>query len=112
MGSTVNLLFDFTFNRALNSIAAISFILATMVFILVFPTLASAMSGYTPGINAFVISEYKTLVPLSDFVPLAFIIHDGQRINRSNDFLIPWWDTNYGGKMNSVEQLFACSDHS
>lgn len=86
--SVIRLTRDFVSYRRLNSIVAMVFMIATIIFALVFPTLASAMTGYTPVNKAFVQNENGNLVPFSDFQVVAYIIHDGSRVNLTNDAYI------------------------
>jgi hypothetical protein len=45
--ATVRMIRDFTSRRGLKSKIAMVFMIATMIFVMAFPTLASAMTGYT-----------------------------------------------------------------
>ncbi|KAI6083072.1 hypothetical protein F4821DRAFT_245572 [Hypoxylon rubiginosum] len=80
-----HLLRDFISFRRLSSIVAMVFMIMTMIFVLVFPTLASAMTGYTPVTKAFIQNDGERLIPFSDFKVLAYVIHDGYRINMTTD---------------------------
>ncbi|XXH01707.1 hypothetical protein Hte_008068 [Hypoxylon texense] len=79
------LLRDFVSFRRLSSVVAMVFMIATMIFVLVFPTLASAMTGYTPATKAFIQNDVERLIPFSDFKVLAYVIHDGFRINMTTN---------------------------
>lgn len=61
------------------------YMVATMIFVLVFPTLVSAMTGYTSVTKAFIQNDDERLILFSDFKVLAYIIHDGFRINMTAD---------------------------
>ena len=56
MVSIVEIIHDFLFRRGLVSKTAMLFILLTMIFVFVFPTLASAMTGYTSNVAGFVVA--------------------------------------------------------
>ncbi|KAL7619460.1 hypothetical protein AAE478_009999 [Parahypoxylon ruwenzoriense] len=75
------LLRDFLSYRRLKSIIAMVFMILTLIFLLVFPTLASAMTGYTPVNKAFVRGNNDNLTPFSEFQVVTYIIHDGFRVN-------------------------------
>ncbi|KAI1413297.1 hypothetical protein F5Y13DRAFT_161016 [Hypoxylon sp. FL1857] len=79
--SITHLIKDFFSHRRLNSMVAMIFMIATVAFTLGFPMLSSAMTGYTPITKAFVQNEDGNLIPFSDFHILAYVIHDGYRIN-------------------------------
>ncbi len=46
------------------------------------------MTGYTPHIKAFVTSETGVLIPYSDFQPVVYIVHDGSRVNLTDDYVV------------------------
>jgi len=66
------------------------FIVFTMIFILTFPTLASSMTGYSVTNVAFVQSSDNNLIRFSDFQAVAYVIHDGPRINLTPDFMVTY----------------------
>jgi hypothetical protein len=66
-------------------------IVAVMVFVLLWPTLASAMTGYTPAIKPFVLDIENNLLSYTSFEPVAYIIHDGWRINQTGDYLVSFY---------------------
>jgi hypothetical protein len=77
---------DFWSRRPLVSTVATSFMLCSMAFIAIFPTIASAPTGYTTSTKAFVLNADKALIPYSDFDTVIYIIHDGARINLTDDY--------------------------
>ncbi|KAF1996170.1 hypothetical protein P154DRAFT_443898 [Amniculicola lignicola CBS 123094] len=89
----------FIYQRKLRSKIAMVFMGATMIFILAFPTLTSAMSGYDANTGSYV-PDYDngTLLPFSSFNKLLYIVHDGYRINKTGDYQIEEdrWDSNSG----------------
>jgi len=81
---------DFSTKRRLPSRIAMVFIVFSMAFILVFPTFASAMSGYQQNTKAFIRDDSTDqLVPFSSFRPVGFVIHDGDRVNLTKDYVLP-----------------------
>jgi hypothetical protein len=79
------------FKRELASKSAMCFIIWTALFILAFPTFASSMTGYTPYNKAYVNGTDGRLVQFSDISPIAYIIHDGDRLDGyDRDFPVPW----------------------
>lgn len=65
-----------------------AFMILTMVFVLIFPTLASAMTGYTANNEAVIKFGNGTQTTFGNFRQLVAIIHDGGRINRTADFMV------------------------
>lgn len=81
---------DFIARRRLKSMAAMIFMAVTMLFVLVWPTVASAMTGYDSNNVAFVKIKDGSLIPFASFIPLLYIIHDGSRIDGLTDeYLVP-----------------------
>lgn len=81
---------DFLARRRLRSIAAMVFMTVTMLFVLAWPTVASAMTGYDSNNVAFIKIRDGSLIPFSSFIPLLYIIHDGSRIEGLKDeYLVP-----------------------
>ena len=86
--STIRVAHDFMKRHDLHSRIAKVFIVLTMVFVLAFPTLASAMTGYTSKVGAFVQDRDQNLIQFSQYKLLAYIIHDGWRIGFSGNYPI------------------------
>lgn len=61
---------------------------ATLIFTLSFPTLASAMTGYNSNVADFVIDLNRSYVPLSSYKPAVYVIHDGWRINQTGNYYV------------------------
>jgi hypothetical protein len=76
---------DFSRRRGLHSRFAMAFIILTMVFILIFPTLGSAMTGYSGNVEAYVPDANGNNILFSSFRPLYYVIHDGNRIGLSEN---------------------------
>lgn len=62
------------------------FIVMTMIFVLVFPTLGSAMTGYSGNVMPYVPDSAGNFIPFHDFSIALYTIHDGDRINQTKDF--------------------------
>jgi hypothetical protein len=87
--SIARLFRDFAVRKGFQSKIAATFVLATMIFALAFPTLASAMTGYTSAVEAFVREQQTSnYIRFSEFRWVPYIIYDGDRINRTKDFLV------------------------
>lgn len=89
IASTYRTIRSFLNQRGLQSRLAMIFVVFTMVFIVAFPTIASAMSGYDSNISAFVPDGDANLVPFRNFSIARFVIHDGGRLpNLSNEYIV------------------------
>jgi hypothetical protein len=95
--SLYHIIRDFLFARDRISKTAMTFIVTSMTFVIAFPTLASAMTGYN-GINkAYVPDEYGNFIPFSDFVEVLYVIQDGWRVNFTGEYpIIPFIGDNQG----------------
>lgn len=95
---------DFATNRGLRSRAAMIFMIMSMIFVLAFPTLVSAMTGYTTNREAFITDSQQNLIPFASFIPVAYIIHDGWRINLTGDYFVPFINVSFApyGKITSL----------
>jgi hypothetical protein len=87
--SIARLFRDFAFRKGFQSKIAAAFMLTTMIFALAFPTFASAMTGYTGAVEAFVRDQQNpNYIRFNEFRPVRYIIYDGDRINRTKNFLV------------------------
>lgn len=86
--SFVRMLRDFTSRRGLRSKVAMIFIIVTMIFLMAFPTLVSAMTGYTGYSEAVVKLDDGFQVPFSDFEQFYYIVHDGDRANLTTEYKV------------------------
>ncbi|KAK8074149.1 hypothetical protein PG994_005048 [Apiospora phragmitis] len=69
------------------------FMVLSTIYVLVFPTLAGSMTGYISVMKAFVKDRSGSIIPFENFNYVAYIIHDGQRVNLTADYIIPYADT-------------------
>lgn len=76
--------------QVLPSAAALIFLTLALLFTLAFPTLAGAMTGYVGSTEGFIRDYNGSYIKFSDFDLVAYIIHDGDRIAKSRDFIIPY----------------------
>jgi hypothetical protein len=86
--SIFTLLREFIFYRALNSKVAMIWMTLSATFIALFPTWVSAMTGYDGKRGAFVLDQTGNLALFSDFQYIDYIIHDGDRIGLTKDYII------------------------
>lgn len=70
-----------------------------MIFLLAFPTLASAMSGYDANVAAYLPDLDRNFMAFSDFSRVFYVIHDGWRIHLDSDFWITYQKDNEGDGM-------------
>jgi hypothetical protein len=77
---------DFTRRLRLHSYCAMVFIIATMVFILAFPTLGSAMTGYNANVEPYVPDRNGNYIRIDGWRQVRIIVHDGWRINQTANF--------------------------
>lgn len=108
MGLT-RLVGDFVRRKSLSSRAATVFMVLSMVFVLIFPTFVSSMSGYSANVQAFVEDQSERYVPFSDFTHLYYTIHDGEKIGLPNEYRITGFGE--GGKSEQLlRDIHSCAD--
>jgi hypothetical protein len=71
------------------------FMIATMVFILVLPSFASAMTGYSGNVESFVPDKSNNYLSFKSFRRVLYVIHDGWRVGKTGDYAITY-DSFYG----------------
>ena len=68
---------------------AMVFMVITMAFTLCFPTFASAMTGYTSIVKAYVPDhQHGNWIRFDRFVQVLYVIHDGDRIGQTKDYFV------------------------
>ncbi|KAH7385960.1 hypothetical protein BKA66DRAFT_569276 [Pyrenochaeta sp. MPI-SDFR-AT-0127] len=77
---------DFTSRLRLRSRSAMIFIIATSLYILTFPTLGSAMTGYSANVRSYIPDRDGNYVPFEKFRMTSYIINDGSRVNKTDGF--------------------------
>ncbi|KAI0111687.1 hypothetical protein F4814DRAFT_460837 [Daldinia grandis] len=85
--STISIVRAFISGRGLKSKTSMVFMVLTMVFIIAWPTVAGAMTGYTTIGKAFVPDIDNNYISFSAFQRLAYIVHDGGRINLTSNYI-------------------------
>lgn len=78
---------DFASNKGLRAKFAILWILLSASFILAFPTLMSAMTGYSANTRVFVKIDNQ-LIPFSEFRLIRYVIYDGWRVGLNGSYFI------------------------
>ncbi|KAK1655158.1 hypothetical protein BDP81DRAFT_337055 [Colletotrichum phormii] len=78
--STWNMVRDFARSRGLRSKVMMIMMVLVTIFILCFPTLGSAMTGYVANNDAYVQGSDGMLIPFGGFEVVGYVIHDGWRI--------------------------------
>jgi hypothetical protein len=94
--STYRTIRGFLWQRKLRSKTAMVFMVATMVFILAFPTLTSAMSGYDANVSPYIPDDNGSFLPFEEFNMVLYVIHDGWRINKTGEHYIIDFDSKPG----------------
>ncbi|XP_014551170.1 hypothetical protein COCVIDRAFT_31238 [Bipolaris victoriae FI3] len=79
---------SFITQRRLRSKIAMAFMTATMLFILAFLTLMSAISGYNSNVSSRVPDLSDNLVSFGNFSRVLYFIQDGSRINKSDNLWV------------------------
>jgi hypothetical protein len=80
---------DFAFRRGLYSRAAMVFIITTTIWIWVFPSFASSMTGYSSNVKAYIQVD-GDYVAFGSFCRIMFVIHDGWRIDKGGEHVVPF----------------------
>lgn len=86
---------DFASNRSLRSKMIVSWVLAATLYIVAFPTLASAMTGYTNVMEAYLEDKSQNFVRWELFSVVDWIIVDADRIDpsfKSNTLVLSSYD--------------------
>jgi hypothetical protein len=86
--STSYLVRDFIWRKGLQSKISMVFMVTTMVFTLAFPTFASAMTGYTSIVEAYILDRQNNWIGFVKFVQVLYTVHDGNRIGQTNPFYV------------------------
>jgi len=91
-----HLAYDFAASGGFRAKMTVAFTTMSLALVLAFPTLAGAMTGYRPNLQAFITSVDGDYIPYSSFFPVMYIVHDAARVNLTLDYPVPWWDKNFG----------------
>lgn len=82
-----NLNRDFLYNKGVRARVTAVWLIMSMLFIVAFPSMISAMSGYSANVEAFVRVE-NNMIQYSDFRIVRYIIHDAWRLGMMGDHLV------------------------
>lgn len=102
---------DFRLHRVLKSRVALVFIIFTMLFVLAFPTILSAMTGYQAAVQALVATYDGSLARRTSFREILYLVNDGDRVPQLNltaGYVVTTEDTNWAP---TVELCTALGDH-
>ncbi len=66
----------------------ILWIILSTLFIVAFPTLVSAMTGYAPVTDAFLKGEDGQLVPMMHYRSVIYIVHDADRVDLKSPLIL------------------------
>ncbi|KAI1137828.1 hypothetical protein F5Y05DRAFT_63377 [Hypoxylon sp. FL0543] len=94
--STLRVTRAFISDRGIKSKISMGFMILSMLFLIGWPTMASAMTGYTTLNKAFVPDTNVNYIPFSDFQPIAYIVHDGWRVNLTGNQPVSVFGSNEG----------------
>ncbi|KAF2823797.1 hypothetical protein CC86DRAFT_297584 [Ophiobolus disseminans] len=83
------LLRDFTRRQGLQSKLAMAFMIATMIWILIFPSFASAMTGYSGNVKSYVQDDDKYIL-FDNFRRIMYVVRDGWRIRQMGNYIVPY----------------------
>lgn len=68
------------------------FVVIATFIVIAFPTMMSSMAGYTPAVEAWIKMGDQGFSNYTNLYPIAFIIHDGERINLTADYRVPYFN--------------------
>ena len=103
---TFRLVVDTATNKGLRAKVVIVWITIASSFVLAFPTLASAMSGYSTNVDAFVLDHQQKYVPWHDFDAVQFWLNDGWRVGEAGRFPITDNPASFGTCKTRGPELF------
>ncbi|KAI1460424.1 hypothetical protein F4805DRAFT_392504 [Annulohypoxylon moriforme] len=96
--STLNIARAFVSHRGLRSKIAMSFMIWSMLFLMAWPTIAGAMTGYTTVREALILDYKGHYIPFREFQPIAYIIHDGWRVNLTGNYIVSLYGSGAAAK--------------
>jgi hypothetical protein len=88
--SILRLIREFTCRRGFHSKVATAFMIATMVFIWIFATFASALTGYSASVKPYILDAKDNYIAFDGFRRVLYIVQDGWRINKTEDYVLPY----------------------
>ncbi len=93
---------DLLKNKTAQARVTVVWMIISAVFVLAFPTIISAMTGYSVNIQSFVQVDNGNLVQYSKFTLIRYIVHDADRIHESlgKDFQVTT-----GGNVDGTREI-------
>jgi hypothetical protein len=80
----VDLIREFSTHRPLSSSLAMTWIILSAVFVILFPTLVSAMSGYSANGHAFIRDADDNYMDYEKLFLIDYVVHNATRLNMTN----------------------------
>lgn len=84
--STYRLVREFSLHTRVGSRIASTFMVLTVVFVLVFPTFVNSMTGYITDNGPFIKMPDGNMVEFNKLKRVAYVINDDRRINLTDDY--------------------------
>lgn len=81
LGGVSGLMREFAVLRRLPSMIGMIWIISSAVYLIVFPTFASAMSGYSSNNHAFILDPSGNYMDYDNLFLIDYIIHNSSRLN-------------------------------
>ncbi len=79
---------NFSFRRSWRHQLRISLIVLSTLFIVAFPTLVSAMTGYAPVTETYVTGADGQLILLTSYRSVRYIVHDADRVELKSPLVL------------------------
>jgi hypothetical protein len=77
----IGLIKEFWLYQPLSSVLAMIWIILSATFVIVFPTLTSAMSGYSANDQAFILDNSGNYLAYANLYLVDYVIHDKRLLN-------------------------------
>lgn len=103
---------DLLKNKTVRARALIVWFILSACFVLAFPTILSAMSGYSANIEAFVEIDNGNMLLYSNFTLVRYVVHDAHRIDEAlpKDFQVTTAGNSIGNGQISQLEDYETSD--
>jgi len=79
---------DYLTNHGFRARLAVACIVISSIYVVAFPTLVSAMTGYSANSQAFVKDKSGALAPWSKYQAVQYIVHDAWRVGLTGQYLL------------------------
>lgn len=77
----IDLIREFSTHRPLTSSIAMTWMILSAIFVIMFPTLISALSGYSANGHAYIFDGSGNLMDYQKLFMIDYVIHDASRLN-------------------------------